>query len=50
MTIRVLNIEGHPRTGSISHVSLVARVLMAKAVGDVVVLGDLEIEVLAIAE
>jgi transcription elongation GreA/GreB family factor len=50
MTIRVLNIEGHPRTGSISHVSPVARVLMAKAVGDVVVLGDLEIEVLAIAE
>jgi hypothetical protein len=39
-----------PRTGSISYVSPVSRVLMGKAVGDVVVLGDHEIEVLAIAE
>jgi transcription elongation GreA/GreB family factor len=35
---------------SIFYVSLVARALMGKAVGDVVVLGDREIEVLVIAE
>jgi transcription elongation GreA/GreB family factor len=42
--------EADPRNGSISSVSPVARVLIGKAVGDVVVLGDDEIEVLAIAE
>jgi transcription elongation GreA/GreB family factor len=41
--------EADPRNGSISYVSPVARVLIGKAVGDVVVLGDGEIEVLAIA-
>ncbi len=42
--------EADPRSGSISYVSPVARALMGKAVGDVVVLGDGEIEILAIAE
>ncbi|WP_158818683.1 transcription elongation factor GreA [Methylocapsa sp. S129] len=42
--------EADPRNGSISYVSPVARALIGKAVGDVVVLGDGEIEVLAIAE
>jgi transcription elongation GreA/GreB family factor len=42
--------EADPRNGSISYVSPVARALLGKAVGDVVVLGDGEIEVLAIAE
>jgi transcription elongation GreA/GreB family factor len=42
--------EADPRNGSISYVSPVARALMGKAVGDVVVLGDGEIEILAIAE
>jgi transcription elongation GreA/GreB family factor len=42
--------EADPRSGSISYASPVARLLMGKAVGDVAVLGDDEIEVLAIAE
>ncbi|WP_158813704.1 transcription elongation factor GreA [Methylocapsa sp. S129] len=42
--------EADPRNESISYVSPVARALIGKAVGDVVVLGDGEIEVLAIAE
>lgn len=40
--------EADPKAGSISHVSPIARVLMGKAVGDVVSLGDQEIEILAI--
>jgi transcription elongation GreA/GreB family factor len=42
--------EADPRNGSISYVSPVSRALIGKAVGDVAVLGDGEIEVLAIAE
>ena len=42
--------EADPRNGSISYASPVARALMGKAVGDVVILGDGEIEILAIAE
>jgi transcription elongation GreA/GreB family factor len=41
--------EADPRNGSISYVSPAARALMGKAVGDVAVLGDGEIEILAIA-
>jgi transcription elongation GreA/GreB family factor len=41
--------EADPRNGSISYVSPIARALIGKAVGDVVVVGDHEIEVLAIA-
>ncbi len=40
--------EADPRKGSISFVSPVARAAIGKAVGDVVVVGDREIEVLAI--
>ena len=40
--------EADPRAGSISYVSPVARALIGKAVGDRVVLGDHEIEVLAV--
>ena len=40
--------EADPRTGSISYVSPVARSLIGKAVGDVVVVADHEIEILAI--
>ena len=40
--------EADPRTGSISYVSPVARSLIGKAVGDVVVVADHEIEMLAI--
>jgi transcription elongation GreA/GreB family factor len=41
--------EADARNGSISYVSPVARALIGKAVGDVVVFGNGEIEVLAIA-
>jgi transcription elongation GreA/GreB family factor len=40
--------EADPRAGSISYVSPVARALIGKAVGDRVVLGGHEIEVLAV--
>jgi transcription elongation GreA/GreB family factor len=41
--------EADPKTGSISFVSPVARLLMRKAVGDVVGSGDQELEIIAIA-
>jgi transcription elongation GreA/GreB family factor len=41
--------EADPRNGSISYVSPVARALIGKAAGDVVSVGDREIEVLSIA-
>ncbi|WMT88044.1 transcription elongation factor GreA [Pelagibacterium sp. 26DY04] len=41
--------EADPATGSISYVSPVAAALMGKAVGDVVALGEHELEILAIA-
>ena len=41
--------EGDPRNGSISYVSPVARALIGKSVGDFAVVGDHEIEILAIA-
>jgi transcription elongation GreA/GreB family factor len=41
--------EGNPREGSISHVSPMARALRGKIVGDVVAIGDHEIEIIAIA-
>jgi transcription elongation GreA/GreB family factor len=41
--------EADPKTGSISFVSPVARLLMGKAVGDVVTMGEQELEVTAIA-
>lgn len=41
--------EADPKAGTISYVSPVARQLMGKAVGDVVVVGDQELEVLAIS-
>lgn len=40
--------EADPKTGSISYVSPVARLLMGKAVGDFVNLGDEELEITAI--
>lgn len=40
--------EADPRAGMISHVSPVARILLGKAVGDVVNLGDQELEITAI--
>jgi transcription elongation GreA/GreB family factor len=40
--------EADPRQGSISYVSPLARVLLGKSVGDVVALGDDEIEVIAV--
>ena len=40
--------EGDPRNGSISYVSPVARALIGKAAGDVVSVGDREIEILSI--
>jgi transcription elongation GreA/GreB family factor len=42
--------EADPRSGSISYVSPVARVLLGKGVGDVMVLGDDELEVLSVAQ
>ena len=41
--------EADPKAGTISYVSPVARAVMGKAVGDVVTLGDQEIEIIAIA-
>ncbi len=41
--------EADPATGSMSYVSPVARVLMGKAVGDLVSLGGKEIEIIAVA-
>jgi transcription elongation GreA/GreB family factor len=41
--------EADPKAGSISYVSPVARLLMGKAVGDVVAVGDQELEVVAIS-
>ena len=41
--------EADPKAGSISFVSPVARVLMGKAVGDVVSVGGQELEILAIS-
>jgi len=41
--------EADPKAGSISHVSPVARLLMGKAVGDVVAVGNQELEIVAIA-
>jgi transcription elongation GreA/GreB family factor len=40
--------EADPRSGSISYVAPVARALMGKAVGDIVAIGDQEIEIVAI--
>lgn len=41
--------EADPKAGSISYVSPVARMLMGKAVGDVVSVGDQELEITAIS-
>ena len=41
--------EADPKTGSISFVSPVARLLMGKAVGDVVTMGEQDLEITAIA-
>lgn len=41
--------EADPKAGSISYVSPVARILMGKAVGDVVAVGDQELEVMKIS-
>ena len=41
--------EADPKAGSISYVSPVARMLMGKAVGDVVSVGDQELEIVAIS-
>ena len=41
--------EADPRKGTISYVSPVARALIGRAVGDVVVSGDHEIEIMSIA-
>ena len=41
--------EADPKTGSISFVSPVARLLVGKALGDVVSMGDQELEIIAIA-
>ena len=41
--------EADPKAGSISYVSPVARILMGKAVGDVMSVGDQELEVVAIS-
>lgn len=41
--------EADPKTGSISFVSPVAGLLMGKAVGDVVAVGDQELEIVAIS-
>ncbi len=40
--------EADPKAGSISYVAPVARILMGKAVGDVVAVGDQELEVMKI--
>lgn len=41
--------EADPKAGSISYVSPVARLLMGKAVGDMVETGGQELEIIAIA-
>lgn len=41
--------EADPKAGSISYVAPVARILMGKAVGDLVTVGDQELEITAIA-
>ena len=41
--------EAEPKAGSISFVSPVARMLLGKAVGDIVSVGDQELEIIAIA-
>jgi len=41
--------EADPKTGSISFVSPVARILMGKAVGDVVGTTDQELEIISIS-
>jgi transcription elongation GreA/GreB family factor len=41
--------EADPKAGSISYISPVARVLMGKAIGDVVSVGDQELEITAIS-
>jgi transcription elongation GreA/GreB family factor len=41
--------EADPKAGSISYVAPVARVLMGKVVGDVMTVGDQELEITAIA-
>lgn len=41
--------EADPKAGSISYVSPVARILMGKAVGDLVTVGDQKLEVVAIS-
>ncbi|ASY60293.1 MULTISPECIES: transcription elongation factor GreA [Sinorhizobium] len=41
--------EADPKAGSISYVSPVARMLMGRAVGDVVSVGDQELEIIAIS-
>jgi transcription elongation GreA/GreB family factor len=41
--------EADPKAGSISYVAPVARMLMGKAVGDVVTVGEQELEITAIA-
>ena len=51
-TTRVLSIVGEdeadPRAGSISYVSPVARLLLGKEVGDVVSMGEQELEIVAV--
>ncbi|TCN26385.1 transcription elongation GreA/GreB family factor [Sinorhizobium americanum] len=42
--------EADPKLGSISYVSPVARVLIGKTIGDVVSVGDHELEIVAISE
>jgi len=42
--------EADPQRGSISYVSPVARVLLGKGIGDVIVLGDDEFEILAVTQ
>ncbi|MEI5676683.1 transcription elongation factor GreA [Mesorhizobium sp. CGMCC 1.15528] len=41
--------EADPKAGSISYVSPLARLLIGKAIGDVVSVGDREVEILAIS-
>jgi len=41
--------EADPKAGSISFVSPVARMLMGKSVGDIVTVGDQELEIIAIS-
>lgn len=41
--------EADPKAGSISYISPVARMLIGKAIGDVVSMGDQELEIIAIS-